>query len=361
MAYFTQNVFVFDSLVTYLPFFLFLAFIGVMFAVDSSVVPAEKRDAKKQTVSNPPLPAVLILLAIFSVGGYWFSIRPALGAYFAVEALKTNPNDIDVVTGYFKRSLSYGNASKNAEIRGRIADYSTQLLGDEKISLDKRKSVLEFAVQEVTKSAEENPLDFRNYLYLASFLQQSSSFLSNDGGNTLLQEADKVLQDAYKLAPQKQLLYLEWSRIKSKLGDGQGAVDKLKIAVDLNPDVEDPRWRLASAYIRVGEIEKGEEEVKQAPCLVRKNPQTKINARAELDVAFALKRKGLEDKASDIFKNILANKEYISDDFVLIKVAEEFARKGDKESAIAAAGRVAEINPALKEESEKFIKTVEQK
>ena len=80
-----------------------------------------------------------------------------------------------------------------------------------------------------------------------------------------------------------------------------------------------------------------------------------------MDVAFALKEKGLEDKASDIFKNILANKEYISDDFVLIKVAEEFARKGDKESAIAAAGRVAEINPALKEESEKFIKTVEQK
>ena len=150
-----KNVFVFDSLVTYLPFFLFLAFIGVMFAVDSSVVPAEKRDAKKQTVSNPPLPAVLILLAIFSVGGYWFSIRPALGAYFAVEALKTNPNDIDAVTGYFKRSLSYGNASKNAEIRGRIADYSTQLLGDEKISLDKRKSVLEFAVQEVTKAPKK--------------------------------------------------------------------------------------------------------------------------------------------------------------------------------------------------------------
>lgn len=361
-AYFTQNVFVFDSLVTYLSFFLFLAFIGVIFAVDNSVVPAEKKDAKKQVVNSPPLPAILILLITFSIGGYWFSVRPALGAYFAVEALKTNPNDIDAVIGNFKRSLSYGNASKNAEIRGRIADYSTQLLSDEKISLDKRKSVLEFAVQEVTKSAEENRLDFRNYLYLASFLQQSSSFLSNDGGNTLLQEADKVLEDAYKLAPQKQLLYLEWSRIKSKLGDNHGAVDKLKIAVGLNPDVEDPHWRLASTYIRAGEIEKGEEEAKQARrVLSEKNPQAKINARMELDVASALKEKGFEDKAFEIFKNILVNKDFINDDFVLIKVAEEFARKGDKESAIAAANRVAEVNPSLKEESDKFIKTVEQK
>jgi len=67
---------------------------------------------------------------------------------------------------------------------------------------------------------------------------------------------------------------LEWSRIKSKLGDNQGAVDKLKIAVDLNPDVEDPRWRLASAYIRAGETEKGEEEAKEARrVLSEKNPQ----------------------------------------------------------------------------------------
>src|SRR3989344_1839961 len=361
-AYLTQNIFVFDSLVTYLPFFLFLAFVSVLFVTDNSAVSAEKKDIKKQAVGNTPLPAILILLAIFSAVGYWFSIRPALGAYFAVEALKTNPNEIDTVTGYFKRSLSYGNASKNAEIRGRIADYSTQLLSDEKISLDKRKSVLGFAVQEVTKSAEENHLDFRNYLYLASFLQQSSSFLSNDGGNTLLQEADKVLEDAYKLAPRKQLLFLEWSRIKFKLGDYQGAVDKLKIAVDLNPDVEDPRWRWASAYSRAGETEKGEAEAKEARrVLSEKNPQAKINARMELDVAFALKEKGFEDKASDIFKNILANKEYISDEFVLIKIAEEFARKGDEAGAISAANRVAEVNPALREESDKFIKAVEQK
>lgn len=355
-AYFVQNVFVFDSLVTYLPFFLFIAFVGASFSINAGEIKNIK-DAKKLVTGGGelPIPTIVMLFIVFALGGYWMSVRPALGAYWAVQALMVNPDQTDTVIDYFKKSFDYGTPTKNAEIAGRVADSAIQLLNNNKIDQQKKKEFFDFASEEASKAVEENPLDFRNRLYWASFLNQSSAFFGG-GDNALLKEADKVLADSEKLAPKKQLLYLEWGRVKSRLGDQNGAVDKFKTAVDLNRDVEETRWRLASAYVRAGKIADGESEAAEARrILAKNNPQAKINAASELDFALALKEKGSIDKELEIMKNILANKDSLSDSYILIKLAEEFAGKGDKENAIVAARRVAEVNPALQADTDKFI------
>ena len=358
-AYFTQNVFVFDSLVTYLPFFLFIAFIGATFSANSGETVTVKNAKKLMVGGELPIPTIVILFVVFGLSGYWMSVRPALGAYFAVQALMTNPEQTDAVIDYFKKSLSYGTPAKNAEIAGRIADLAIQLLGSDKIDQQKKKEFFDFANQETMKAVEENPLDFRDYLYRASFLSQSSSF-SGVNDNSFLKEADKVLSDAEKLAPRKQLLYVEWGGVKMRLGDRDGAIDKFKTAVELNPDVNDLRWRLASAYTRAGKISEGEAEAEEARrAFSENNPQAKINGRAELDLAFAFRESGSENKEFKIMRNILAGKDSITDSYVFIKLAEEFARKGEKENAAAAARRVMEIDPSLKEESERFIQQLE--
>lgn len=358
-AYFVQNVFVFDSLVTYLSFFIFIAFVGATFSVNTGEIAGAAKNTKgaRKSVAGGelPIPTIVMLSAVFALGGYWMSVRPALGAYYAVQALMVNPDQTDTVIDYFKKSFDYGTPTKNAEIAGRVADSAIQLFGNDKIDQQKKKEFFDFASEKASKAVEENPLDFRDRLYWSSFLNQGSAFFGGND-NALLKEADKVLADSEKLAPKKQLLYLEWGRVKSKLGDQNGAVEKFKMAVDLNPDVEETRWRLASAYVRAGKIAEGEAEAAEARrILAENNPQAKINAASELDLALAFKEKGSEDKEFEIMRNILANKESSTDSYVFIKLAEEFARKGEKDNATAAARRVAEVNPSLQADTDKFI------
>jgi len=260
---------------------------------------------------------------------------------------------------YFKKSLQMGNPSKNAEISGRMADYASQVFSSDKIDNAKKLEWLEFVSSEMTKSIEVSPLDFRNYLYLASFLSRGHSLL--DSNNTdLLQQADKVLSEAQPLAPDKQLLYLEWGKVKSKLGDYNAAAENFKKAADLNPAVPGPGWELAIAFVQSGQIEQGSLEANRVrEIILSGDPNMKIDASNELRLALAYSNAGDQMLASEIYGKIMEYRQDILDTRTFMILAEQFAKQGDKDNAILAAQRVAEIDPSLKEQSEGFIQAVQ--
>lgn len=255
VAYIVQNIFVFDSLVTYLPFFMVCALVGAVFAAPEASLDGEKKGAAQPLKSPSPAP-LLVLVPMFAVGIYWIDIKPAMGAYNAVLGLAAPAEYALAATGYFDKALSWSTFGRQ-EIRGKIIEYAGDVLASDAVSAQKDggRALAEYAIAEAEKGIAEEPMNFRNYLYFANFLGNGHELLSSFG-IPAAEKADEALAHAEPLAPNKPILYMQWGRIRTITGDFGGAVRMFEKATALNPDVLESRMRLAAAYRRAGANDK---------------------------------------------------------------------------------------------------------
>lgn len=312
IAYFVQNIFVFDSLATLLPFFMLCAYAGAGFMLEKNEVLSEKKE-KEKVFSNPALGFAVWLLPLFLLGAYWINIRPARAAQYAVRALQTDKKDSGRAREYFTRALAFSNFGRH-EIRGKLADFTSAALVDERdTDREAKKDIAEYTLAEMERSVEEDPLNFRNYLYLANYLSGNDAALASFGIDALAR-ADATLARAEALAPFKPLLFVQWGRVKSQKKEYAQAVALFARAVALNPAVVDSQLRLASAYRLAGDTE----------------------------------------KAVNLYREISGNKEKLNAE-AYVDIAVGFANAGKPEEAVAAAENAAALNPSLREASERFI------
>ncbi len=312
LVYFLQNLFVFDSLVTYLPFMLVLAFASAGFPL-SEMIEKKQKDGKQKRFYDPSLKVAVFLLPFFVLTMYWANVRPALAAYYTVVALRGGGvMNADEAIDAFGRALSYSNFGRH-EVRGKLADFTVDFLNDkDNKDEDGKKKLALYTMREMEKSLEEAPLDFRNYLYFANFLSNANEALSKSGIDAL-KKADETLQQARELGQDKQILYIQWARIKFGLSDYEGAVPLLEKLAALGPDAVDSDTKLAYAYAKTGARDK----------------------------ALAIYRAFMQ-------QNGLSVQNYID-------IALGFADAGDKEGAIQAASKIKEIDPSLSEKADQFI------
>ncbi|MBI5913328.1 O-antigen ligase family protein [Candidatus Azambacteria bacterium] len=318
VAYFMQNVFVFDSLATYLPFFILLAFASSGFKLGNADERAPEDKARK--FYNPSLTIIAVLLPVFAVVVYWVDVRPALGAYHTVAALQIPVSYAGDALERFKQALAYSNFGRE-EIRGKLADYTSDVLYEKDITdSELKRRIAEFTIQEMEDSIVHEPLNFRNYLYYANFLSGNHEVLAAVGISDALARADETLARAQELAPQKPILYLQWGKVKSLEGDVRGAVLLFEKAVALNPAAIDSQVRLAFAYRMAGARERSL-EVSRAV----------LGTGAQLDIR------------------------------TYIEFAENFAALGAYDEAAAMARKAAELDPSLAEQAEAFMRTLDAK
>jgi len=318
VAYFTQNIFVFDSLSTYLRFFIVLAFAGNGFKLGD----AEERapEDKERRFYNPSWKTAVILLPVFAVMIYCVDIRPALGAYHTVVALQIPTSYASEALSSFERALAYSNFGRE-EVRGKLADYASEVLHDEGITdTALKRRIAEFTMQEMEDSIAREPFNFRNYLYYASFLNGNHDKLAAIGIPHALERADEVLALAQDLAPKKPILYLQWGRVKAAQKDTAGAVTMYEKAAALNPAATEPQVRLAIAYGKAGMRERSLEVARAV-----------FESNASLDVR------------------------------TYIEFAENFATLGAYDEAVMAAQKAVERDPSLASPADAFIRSLEAK
>ncbi len=311
IVYFIQNLFVFDSLVTYLSFMLVLAFVSAGFPLSESITSKQKENKEKK-FHNPSVRIAVMLLPVFVIGMYFLSIRPALGSYWTVIGLKTQDISADEVINNFGTAIDYSNFGKH-EIRGKLADYTAEFVYDKNnTNEDDKKKLALYTMKEMEKTIEDAPFDFRNYLYAANFLGQTNEILAKSGINAY-QKADELLKHAQELGPDKQILYLQWVKIKFGLGDFAGAIPLLEKLSQLSPDMTETQTKLAYAYNKLGD----------------------------------------NTKALEIYHTLIQNSSLSVQDY--IDVAVGLSALGDKKGAIEVAQKIAEIDPTMKEKADNFI------
>lgn len=304
MAYVLQNIFVFDSLVTYQLFFIFLAFVAYLFQKDR-----EEKEIK-YTAKPMPIQAVVFLVigAVFVI--YSFNIKPALSANYLIKAIQTGPKDADVAMGYFHKSIDVSLFSGRPEMRTRLVDYAIQAFQDKDVSQENKNLFFNFALEESRKTLIENPKDFRYHLYFLNMLQL------DPGNEELLKDVDYILSKAEPLAPNKPVLYTQWGQIKLKLGQSEEAAKLLERSFALYPD-NTVLAGLISVYRMTGDKEK---------------------AVAVYDRVF-----GAPNISAQNYKNM----------------AVDMVALNDKERAIKSAQKAIELDPAIAEEGQRFIQSLQ--
>ncbi len=300
-AYFFQNIFVFDSLVTYLSFFFLLAFFVFL--------TSEKEEIADKKANIPIQPAVL-LIVILGFLIYGFNVKPAQSSYFGIQALQLHPSRSDEALRYFEKSLDTALMGK-PEMRSRMVEYAQKITKIKNMPEEQKRRFFDKTEEELRKTAKEEPDNFRYYLFL-------SSMAAVDRENRdLLLEADKVLEKSLEFAPQKPTLYLQRYRIKALLGENEEALRNLKKAAELTGSLK-----------------------------------------FEMTLAFNYAKLGQKQKSIDVYNNILNTRKLSTKQYIDVAVA--FAKMGEEERAIKTTKKIIELFPKERARATQFIKDIKE-
>jgi len=344
IAYFLQNLFIFDMLYSYLPLFTVLAFISWIGKNDNPVV-----SEKKQALAKPNIFLNFVFAVIFVFVIYFINIKPALAGYYGIVALQSQRQGIAQVVDNFKKSLSYGTFGR-FESRLQLFETAKNVIRNyDKIS-DKKASddLINLALAEGEKAALERPTDARYLLSIGELDELAARF---DG--TRLNRAAEILQQAYELSPTHQIIFFAAGEVKIKQGKTQEGISDFQQAIALNPSVRVPYVDLALIYFALGDQANGEKEVIEIGERFGQNSfgvdeyqkiavYSGMNKNYETAIKYLLKAIEIQPTNADLYASLAAN----------------YAQIGEKAKAKEAALKSVELDPAMKDEAEQFIKSL---
>lgn len=250
VGYFVQNLTVFDMIASLMMFILTVSFIGFLATKDKP-----ERQANKQV--KPWV--VIVLLVVFLLTFFEFVIQPYRTGAFVIQAvISPNPNER---IEYYKKTFESSLAGKY-QIRDFFAQEAQKFIKDgidNSIPRELAVKELDFITDELKKTREESPLDFRATLKLA---QVYNVYALVDG--RVLSEAEKYGQEALELSPTNQQAFWTLAQTKVYLKDFETALDLAMQAVDLEVEWLNSYKVAVQIAQKAGKEDKVEEIIQRA-------------------------------------------------------------------------------------------------
>lgn len=250
ISYLAQNLFVFDSINTFILFFLILACINFLFENKISLkIKREIIEDNQSTFFN----AILIVITIFSL--FWLNIPPAKASFYFKKSLSL---PIKEANYFFKKATETSAVDK----KEALIDYAKRIHNS--ILLEPDRNTLEESFilieEKFNEEVKKNPSDFYLYLILGNVYNDISQF-NRDEEKLLL--AEVAFQKAIKLSPRHQKGYWDYAETKLFQGKYEESIKLLQKAIDLEPKLTQSHWYLAMAFKSIGEEELAKEKVEE--------------------------------------------------------------------------------------------------
>ncbi|OGZ43064.1 MAG: hypothetical protein A2719_01735 [Candidatus Ryanbacteria bacterium RIFCSPHIGHO2_01_FULL_45_22] len=226
IAYLVQNTFVFDNVITYLFFVLFLAFVQSVSV--SMIRDANGQDVKKKTPAQSQGGYPVIFASLCIIGG----IAIALTAH--TKQIQVAGGIIDMLSGTSAGGTALGFTNKvdamvaqhtfgTGEVRERFVDVLLSVTRQkDQASASDLLFLLSHGIGEIRKESERNPDNVRSLISLAKLLQLrftvSGSQLDHD-------ESIAVYEEAIKKAPKYPSSYIGLAEVYLVAGDTKKASD----------------------------------------------------------------------------------------------------------------------------------------
>jgi len=226
IAYFVQNLTVFDMVTSLMMFFLILGFGGFL----ANLKKEEKEEVQRNFIFKHQWLAGLLVVA-FCLSFWQFVLQPARADALVIKALqgKNSQERIEL----YKKTLETSPLGKY-QIREFFAQQSQNFIQNnlQKIPKEEIKKELDFLISELQKTEKESPGDYRSILRLAHLYNLYA--LVDQSKLTL---AEKYGKRCIELSPTNQQSYWVLAQTKLYQRDFETALRLAQKAIDL-----EPRW-----------------------------------------------------------------------------------------------------------------------
>lgn len=333
VGYFVQNLFVFDTLSTYLAFYALLAFLSVL----SATRPTDKNLRYPPPADLNPLLTVGLIL-VFSLISYFAVFRPVTANLTLTNALiATAEKDLPSTLDDYKKVIAMDTYATE-EARQKLAEAALTFRNSNHDSLDLRDRVFQTAIAEMQKAVDKAPLDARNYMFLMALYNNQPQQTAGS-----LQEVIRLGKEVEKLSPTRPQIYYEMGQAAHGLGRYDEGIGYFQKAIQLNPYPIESHWNLAMAYLIANKLDEAKKELDQMFLA-----DLKISAISDSSIRNAIQ----------IFKNRLMFAETVryyvellrrtpNDSTLRLELAEVYGRLCDEKLATDQAELAIKINPNL--------------
>lgn len=247
IAYFIQNLAVFDSLVTYVGLMITLGLIAYHY---SSLEP-EKAAVKSRLSSGWEVGGIIGGLIMILIIANYCNLMPyrifkkTIIGYAQISAGRTWEG-YQTYQETFKTPHPLARDPKTTFIRLISSNPQTLL----SLSGEERADVLSYAVQLSEENLAENPQDSLKNLEFAQLMSVVASFQNENSANQkeYQQKALEAVNQSITSSPGRAALYFVKGQILAIEGDYQKAEEVMKEGIDLNPKYPEGYCRLSSFY-----------------------------------------------------------------------------------------------------------------
>lgn len=330
-AYFIHNFFVFDNIGSYLLAFSLLAFAHARFAKSLPYVENLPvwEDRKKLSVVGA---ALLVALA---ASIYFFNVRGLLVSRALIEGLKQHPKGVAENLSFYKKAASRETVGSQ-EVAEQVMQAAVSVAGTENLPADLRTEFSSFAVSLMEREIARAPSDARLQIFLGMFYNRLKRF----------SEALPHLEKAHALSPNKQTIAFELASVYLNTGKNTEALALLKKAHASAPAFQSARITYAVAAIYAKEFQIAADLL---------NPIVDA-AVADERVVKAYYEVKQYDRVLAIWKTRAEKNP--NDPQVHVSLAAAHLLNNNRAESIAELKRASELNPAFKEQAERYIKEI---
>ena len=332
LAYFFNNLFVFDNLISLILFATFLAYVSFRSKMGANALiinEAPKADYGKAVY------AVIIGIA-FAFIIYIVNIPGILTSKTIINAFKmAGTGNAQRAFDLFQKAIAY-NSFGSMEAREHLSSFAMQVYGNPNLEQTLRDKVANYAIEELKKQNEQYPNDIREMIFLATVYNKTQKY----------DEAIDLLNRAIEIAPKKQQLYFELGASYLNKGDYENGMATLKKSFDLDQTFGDARIIYAVSAIFAGKDALAEELMKEYGGTIQDDERF-LKAYAQ---------KNNFDKVVAIFK-VFIDKNPTNIQYRL-NLAAVYLQAGYRTKSIEQLQKAIEANPSFKKQGESFISEI---
>jgi len=362
VAYFIQNLAVFDSLVTYLSIFIALGWIDFV----RGELGARNNEEIKSKSETAGYSAIILAAAVLLFSVVQFNLKPAVAFSQTISAKKlVNSGNFWLGAVEYEKALSH-NTVLDRDLRSNfvqtliasrnfIETVGEQGGNEEKAKMEK---ILEFAISGEEKNLGYNPKDGLLNVETGTLLNIIAVFYKNSPEKFWYysKRAEEYVNKAIESSPGRVTLYYQKAQIYINREESEKVLAILNEAYALNPDYNESVCRLGQAYLFYGHEDKGYETMGE--CFDKSGAY--FLSEDFLSVALDYFIKAGDEKRVGIIYNyfvyLIENDPLKGGDFsVWAKLANFYAGKKDYKKARFSAEKVGKFNPDYQESSKRFI------
>ncbi|MFC1721252.1 O-antigen ligase family protein [Patescibacteria group bacterium] len=332
-AYFSQNLFVFDNIFSYILFFTMLAYIHTQ--VTNNAPEKEPRALSVPAHIVAPILIVAAALTLYSVNVKGFLTNKAI-----ISGMSPQEGGVSENIAYFKKAIAYDTFGK-AEAREHLTQTARRVMGLQQVPEAQKQEFAELARREMVLHVEEVPNDVRNMLFAGSYFRSIG----------LYDDAIVYLEKALELSPKKQQIFFELISVYLSKGDYEKAVQVAKEAYELETTYENALKIYAATAIYAGNLTLAEE------LLMPKYGTMIIDDDGILNAFAAI---GNYESVIQIWEKRITDLNAQGQDNPQhhLSLAATYLQVGKRQSAISEIQKVIELNPEFKDQGEYYINEI---